>query len=50
MNFALFGIVRIGNKPNPRFPNREESARNLHALWHQRFDRLTALLAQLPEN
>jgi hypothetical protein len=50
MNFALFGIVRIGNKPAPRLPDQKESARNLHAIWDQRFDRLSALLAQPTEN
>jgi hypothetical protein len=50
MNFALFGIVRIGSQPTPRFPTQEESARSLHAIWNQRFDRLSILLAQLAEN
>jgi hypothetical protein len=50
MNFALFGIVRIGNKQKVPFPDQEQCARNLHAIWDQRFDRLSALLAQLAEN
>jgi hypothetical protein len=50
MNFALFGIVRIGNRPAPRLPDQKGSAQKLHAIWDQRFDRLSALLVQLAEN
>jgi hypothetical protein len=50
MNLALFGMVRIGSTNTARFSYQQQCPRNLQALWDQRFDRLSALLAELVEN